>query len=191
MLLSSSKSKPGSGRARFVFFFFILVFLAGCASLYPERIPEKFKRPSECQEFLEALDGKVLDAGVRDASSFPIPGFPYLRTTRFLSGVKEGLKDEGERDQWLRWMQDLDLQAREREIDKLPAGMVLPISAKEGAQTGRQGVLGLAKSCSEKLLHHDRIHPAFFETLSPLAGGGVCGNVKLYRPNTMLVTAAV
>ncbi len=168
MLMSSLQSKPGSGRFGWVLFFFALVLLAGCASLSPEGIQRKLNRPSECQEFLEALDGKVIDAGARDASSFPIPGFPYLRTNRFLAAVKERLKDEGERDQWLRWMQALDLQAREIEIENLPAEMVLPISADRGMKTGRQGLLDLAKSCSEKLLNHDRARPAFLETLSPL-----------------------
>jgi hypothetical protein len=156
-------------RARLVFFFFSLVLLAGCASFFPQRIPEKLNRPSECQEFLEALDGKVLDAGVRDSSSYPIPQFPYLRTSRFLSAVKKGLKDEREREQWLRWMQELDLQAREKEIDNLPAEMVLPISAREGSQEGRQGLQALTRSCSEKLLNHDRLRPDFYETLLPLA----------------------
>jgi hypothetical protein len=156
-------------QGRAAFFFLVLVLLAGCASLHPQRIPEKLDRPSQCQAFLEALDGKVLNAGVRDASSYPIPDFPYLRINRFLSAVKKELKDEGEREQWLRWMQELDLQAREREIDNLPAEMVLPIPAIEGAQQGRQGLQALAKSCSEELLDHDRAHPGFYETLSPLA----------------------
>jgi hypothetical protein len=47
--------------------------------------------------------------------------------------------------------------------------MVLPISAREGTQQGRQGLRALSKSCSEKLLNHDRARPDFYETLSPLA----------------------
>jgi hypothetical protein len=135
-------------KARLIFSFLFLVLLAGCASLYPQRIPEALNRPAECQDFLEALDEKVLDAGVRDASTFPIPDFPYLRTDRFLSTMKERPRDEKEKEQWLRWMQALDLQAREREIDDLPGQMVLPISAKEGLEQGRQGVRDLVRSCS-------------------------------------------
>src|SRR5512136_3106109 len=99
---------------RFLSLFFLPSFLLllGCASFVSQRIPEALERPRPCQEFFERLDEKIREAGVRDASAFSVPGFPYLRTSRFLSALKERLKDDQEKMIWVRWMQDLDLQSR-------------------------------------------------------------------------------
>ena len=108
-------------RKRIGFFFLLSFFLfsTGCATLFPERIPTSFERPRKCQEFFDQLDQKVDESGVRDASSFMVPGFPYLRTNRFLSALKERVKDENGREQWIQWVRSLDLKARRKEIARL------------------------------------------------------------------------
>jgi hypothetical protein len=84
---------------RYLSLFFLPPFLLllGCATILSKQIPQTLERPRPCQEFFERLDEKVREAGVRDASAFSVPGFPYLRTSRFLSALKERLKDEQER----------------------------------------------------------------------------------------------
>ena len=87
---------------RYVSLFFLLSFLLllGCASILSQRIPQTLERPRPCQEFFEQLDEKVREGCVRDASTFSVPGFPYLRTSRFLSALKERLKDDKARMIW-------------------------------------------------------------------------------------------
>jgi hypothetical protein len=84
---------------RYLSLFFLPPFLLllGCATILSKQIPQTLGRPRPCQEFFERLDEKVREADARDASAFSVPGFSYLRTGRFLSALKERLKDEQER----------------------------------------------------------------------------------------------
>ena len=142
--------------------------LASCAALSPQNITKKFQRPSGCEEFLDALDAKVVDAGVLNASSFRVPGFPYLRTNRFLSSLKGRLKDEERKKQWIELMRDLDFESRTNEISNLPDEMVLPIDSKEELLSSRERLLKQVKICSKTLVSHDMKRPDFFETLEAL-----------------------
>jgi len=146
--------------------FFLLplfLFLLGCASLLSQQIPRTLERPSPCQEFFERLDEKVREAGVRDASGFSVPGFPYLRTNRFLSALKHRLQDGQQREIWLRWMQELDLRSRKKEIGNLPDEMVFSLTSKE--QPDRENLYRQVESCSSELLSHDQTRPGFYSLL--------------------------
>jgi hypothetical protein len=153
---------------RYLSLFFLPSFLLllGCVSFLSQRIPEALERPKACQEFFERLDEKVREADVRDASAFSVPGFPYLRTSRFLSALKERLKDEQERKIWVRWMQDLDLRSRKKEISNLPNPMVLSLTSKE--QPDREILHSQVESCSSELLNHDQTQPNFYSLLQSL-----------------------
>jgi hypothetical protein len=153
---------------RYVSLFFLLSFLLllGCASYLSQRIPEALERPRPCQEFFERLDEKVREAGVRDASAFSVPGFPYLRTSRFLSALKERLKDDQERMTWVGWMQDLDLRSRKKEINSLPDPMVRSITSKD--RPDRDSLYSRVESCSSELLNHDQSRSGFYRSLEPL-----------------------
>lgn len=146
---------------------FFLVFLFGCSTLSPQRIPFLFERPEACQEFLNILDGKIKEAGVGDASTFPIPGFPYLRTNRFLSSLGKNLKNDQERQQWVRWMQQLDLRSREKEIRNLPNEVILSLESKEKGQPDREALFSRVEYCSRCLLQHDITRSDFYEMLYP------------------------
>jgi hypothetical protein len=151
---------------RWLFFLPLFLFLLGCASIFSQQIPQTLGRPKACQEFFERLDEKVREADVRDASAFSVPEFPYLRTSRFLSALKDRLKDEQERKMWVRWMQDLDLQSRKKEISNLPDETVISLAPKE--QTDRKSLYGQVESCSSELLDHDQTHPDFYPLLQSL-----------------------
>lgn len=146
---------------------FFLVFLLGCSTLLPQRIPFLSERPEECQEFLSILDEKIKKSGVRDASSFPIPGFPYLRTNRFLSSLGKNLKNGQEREQWIRWMQQLDLRSRKKEIRNLPNEVILSLESKKTGQPDREELFSRVEYCSSRLLEHDITRSDFYETLYP------------------------
>jgi hypothetical protein len=153
---------------RYLSLFFLpsfFVFL-GCASILSQRIPQTLERPRPCQEFFERLDEKVREAGVRDASAFSVPGFPYLRTSRFLSALRERLKDEQERMIWVRWMQDLNLRSRKKEISNLPDEIVLSLTSEKG-QPDREALADQVESCSTALLLHDHGRPGFYTSLEP------------------------
>lgn len=106
-------------------------------------------------------------AGVGDASTFSIPGFPYLRTNRFLAALKKDLKDDKEREAWVKWMQQLDLSARKKEISNLPEEMVLSFLTESGGGS-REELTSQMVSCSSELLNYDQARSDFHAVLSPL-----------------------
>jgi len=153
-------------RYRWLFLLPFVLFLLGCSSFLSQRIPEALERPRPCQEFFERLDEKVREAGVRDASAFSVPGFPYLRTSRFLSALREKSKDEQETMIWVRWMQGLDLRSRKKEISNLPDEIVLSLTSEKG-QPDREALADQVESCSTALLLHDHGRPGFYTSLEP------------------------
>ncbi len=141
-------------------------FIYACATLPPQQVVKSWERPGACQELLARLDAKVTEASVGNAASYPIPGFPYLRANRFLSALKDRAKDEAERDQWVRWMQALDLKSRKEEIADLPDAGVLALG--ESGKVDRERLYSRVESCSFQLLEHDQKRPDFYATLDPL-----------------------
>ena len=146
----------------------LLFFFTGCTSFIARRISVSFERPEECQAFLSALDERANRSGVRDAANYPIPGFPYLRANRFLSFLKNNIPGEEGEEEWSRWMQKLDLEAREKEISNLPDDVVSSFPFKQGTAPTRVELYERAKSCSDRLFQHDKARPDFYATLKPL-----------------------
>ncbi len=144
---------------------FSLFFILGCASLSSRPFPSPPESVEECQAFFDQLEEKVKEAGVRDASSFLIQGFPYLRTNRFLSALKNRTKNAGEREKWLQWMKELDLQARENEISNLPDVSIRSLQSAETIQSDPKEIYRRVESCSDKLLNRDRASEDFNATL--------------------------
>ncbi len=145
----------------------LFLLFTGCTSFTAHRISQSFERPEACQAFLKILDEGVDRSGVRDAANYPIPGFPYLRANRFLSFLKNNIQGDGGREQWSRWMQKLDLEAREKEINNLPENLVSSFPFEQGTAPSREQLYERVKSCSSRLFEHDRARPDFYETLNP------------------------
>ncbi len=155
-------------KCKFIFIISFLLLMTGCTSLVAKRVPLSLDRPKECQAFLTALDQELDKAGVKDAASYPVPGFPYLRTNRFLSRLKDNIHSEKERDQWSRWMQMLDLESRRKEIGNLPDPLISSIALQQPTPSSRPQLYEQVESCSEMLFQHDKTRPDSYETLIPL-----------------------
>jgi hypothetical protein len=140
----------------------------GCASFVATPTPLSFEKPEQCREFLNRLDEVVEDAAVKDASNAPIPGFPYFRTDRFTASLKTNLKDEGQKEEWYRWMQQLDLKSREKELSNLPDQAIASLNFEDERKAVRELLYAQVKSCSSMLMSHDQGRPDFYNTLLPL-----------------------
>jgi hypothetical protein len=114
---------------------------------------------------MELLDQKVGDAGVENASSVPVHRFPYLRTNRFLVALGRNLETENEQKQWVRLMQEGDLEARKKEISTLPDSTIHSFGTEGNDQQDREGLYAQVESCSNELLNHDIRSPDFFSAL--------------------------
>ncbi len=151
-------------RLGFILVSSLLSVAIACTPLVPRRISQRMERPETCEEFLTGLDQRVTAFGVRDASSFPVPGFPYLRTNRFLSALKTRLKDDAQKERWVQWMQKLDLDARKKEISNLPDPTALFLASNPD----RDALFSRVEACSSELLRHDQERPDLYEILFPL-----------------------
>ena len=151
-------------RYRYLFLALVLFFLGCATTAVHERIAD-FERPAEFVRFFEVLDRSVEAAGARNAASFAVSGFPYLRTNRFLTGLKEDLDTGARQEQWVRWLQRLDLEARKKEIRNLPPTAVKDLAAGLGQVPDRQILIARVVDYSEKLLAHDQRRANFFTTV--------------------------
>ena len=77
-----------------------------------------------CRDLYAALDAMVEDAGVGDAQSARIAGYPYLRIERFLAAdAIRPTADGADFQIWVGRLRDLDLQARHYELENLSSGI--------------------------------------------------------------------
>jgi hypothetical protein len=146
-------------------FFLSILLLIGCAAISMNRKVAGFQRPSEAVRFFGLLDHSVAETGVQDASVFAVSGFPYLRTNRFLTGLKDELTNDARKTQWVRWMQQLDLEARQKEIHNLPTEALQNLARILGEPSSRQMLEQRAAFYSEKLLTHDQRQANFYDIL--------------------------
>jgi len=107
----------------------------------------------------------VDNAGVRDASTYPVPGFLYLRTDRFLAALGARIEGGDQKTLWVRLMQQHDLVAREKEISNLSEAALKRLALKLGQPPDRTLLMNKIKFYSEKSWIHDQERPNFYEAL--------------------------
>ena len=75
-----------------------------------------------CIEAFAAIDDAVDRAGTGDAQAVPVPGFPHLRTTRFLAALGPRIEPNNDLafDFWIGWLADTATKARGYELANLP-----------------------------------------------------------------------
>ena len=100
------------------------VLLAACAALPPE-MPDS-PGLSECRTHFLTLDEITKADGVRNGSAYRIPGFPYLRSNRFLASFRGGVNQEAAFQAWVEQLRRWGLESREPELRNLgQAGLQL------------------------------------------------------------------
>ncbi|MBW2437737.1 MAG: hypothetical protein JRF29_10690, partial [Deltaproteobacteria bacterium] len=145
--------------------FISILFIQSCASRIAHQFITESQRPSEYERFFNEMDTAVEQAGVRNAAYFQVSGFPYLRANRFLVSLKSRLSTDAQKKQWVRWMQQLDIDARETEIRNLPASAVERLAAGFEVVPDRKLLHQKVISYSNNLLAHDQLRPDFYEVL--------------------------
>lgn len=94
-----------------------------------------------------------------------LPKLRLIHLNRFLAGLKPDLNNESRRKQWVRWMQKLDLAARRKEIQNIPADYLKNLIHRLDEPADRNILIYRAILYSDKLLVHDQRQPNFYQTL--------------------------
>lgn len=107
------------------FLFTLCALLGSCASQQPyitnnlQAEPNTTNSLEACKAFFQSLDAAINKAGVRDGQWHIVSGYPFLRTSRFLSAYRHTPMTETEFSAWLDQMQKADISSREIEISNL------------------------------------------------------------------------
>ncbi len=91
-----------------------LLAMAGCATRQPMPSVE-----SACLAQFEQLDEQLHMQGMHDAGGYRIPGYPYLRFTRFMASFRYELDTPDKRRLWLGALREEDQAARKFELQNL------------------------------------------------------------------------
>lgn len=105
-----------------------------------------------CHTLFAQLDQAVFAAGVQDVQSNRIPGFPYLRSNRFLSSfANEALLPAATR-QWVETLRNLDHQDRAIELGNLDADAIAKLRGQRGIELN---LMAEVERCGEQLVARD------------------------------------
>ncbi len=116
--------------------------------------------PEECNALFEAIEDAVDRAKVRDAGTFQIRQYPFLRTTRLLEAIKFSVKGQEERAMWSGLLFRQGMMAIEKELTNLPEQAVQDLSARVQKMSGetapdsrgaREAIIRKARECGEEL----------------------------------------
>lgn len=135
----------------------------GCAVIPAREAEVRIERPLREAAFFQKLDDAVTDAGVRDASSFPVDGFPYLRTNRFLAAFDDRVSSKTEIDAWVSAMKELGIEAGRREINNLPVANLKDLSERTELSPDREVLIEEMIDAAARLESHDRSRPGFLD----------------------------
>lgn len=131
------------------------LLLTGCSTLPSDPGTGATPHPGCAQLFVE--NDRIIDqADRRDQGVHPIPGFPYLRSNRFLASYAPEVAGDEQLDQWTRHLATLDGVARRLEIDNLPDPELRRVARSELEQLD---------DCRERLRHALLENPAAIDRL--------------------------
>ena len=144
-------------RQLFLWVCLLLPALAGCLPAAPSTAPMVARRPAGCTSFLAALQNEIDAAGVGNAASYQIPGFPYLRADRFLA-IRPEIKPFSAENAaaWIDELRGLDGRARQSEIRNLPSAARQRISSGYQLASDPASLQLYVESCAGELWQSDR-----------------------------------
>jgi hypothetical protein len=100
------------------------ISLGACTTLHQPKGQDEsgsdFNEVQTCTSFISATEASIRTAQVIDAGARRIPGYPYLRTNRFLSDFRHEKLSRQAFDLWLNYLLTLGLDGWRIEIANLP-----------------------------------------------------------------------
>jgi len=102
-----------------------------------------------CLAFYGSADRLVQDVGVDDAEAARVPGFPHLRTDRFLAAMGDAPLSQVQYEAWVDRLQQLDREGREVEFRNLD------LATRATLAPDLDGFLARVDTCAETLRRAD------------------------------------
>jgi len=152
-------------RFNFILCAIILLSLMACAGPMNRINTDALNRNNQAVVFYAELEKVIQKYQVSDASSFPVDGFSYLRTNRFLSGINDKTGRPQNSRYWARQMLNLGQASRRKEINNLSEAAVQELSQALAESLDRQMITQKAESYAQQLFASDQGHPDFMTML--------------------------
>lgn len=137
-------------KAELLVLLLLTLLLAGCATVRTQPVAPIAGTLAGCEALYQEVDDIIDSKAVRDHGSSPVPGFPYLRTTRLLASLRDELTESGDGPAWIGHMAELDVKARTLEFRNLPGSV---------AGYRKDILLYDLNSCRERLVAADLTQP--------------------------------
>jgi hypothetical protein len=147
----------------------VLLLVAGCAGKAKRGVQEVPAVDWNAWSFFVELDQLVEEHNTRDAGRFPMPGFPYLRTDRFLAAMQTRVDTPEKQLLWVKQMQQADLESRRKEIDNLPAAAFEALSEWIDAAATPDAVYARTREVSNQLLESDLLQEGYYDRLKAVS----------------------
>jgi len=113
----------------------------------------------QCTSFLQKFDRIVSHTATGDAQAATVTGFPYLRTSRFLTSFRDQEMDQPALRQWLEMMRQLDAQARAMEWSHLEAEWQAFVAAAKPVEMVGSSTMEAVSQCGRYLVTQDLANP--------------------------------
>jgi len=172
MLAASGSDQKGvKMKIRYLLFYIVIgMVLSGCAAKIPSYYSDRPSAPQPAVSFYEHLDKQIQKFNINHSLGNKIKGFPYLRTNRFLTLLKDRLDSVQQKRQWVSHLQEYDLESRASEIKALPDASIryLVNRFNQPEPTTRRDMIQLLTQYSTRLRAYDEQNPSYIPTLIKL-----------------------
>lgn len=149
----------------------ILLLCAGCSPSLDQVFLKKVDRSTELVSFFKELDLLVEKRKVRNVAVAKVEGFPYLRTDRFLVGLKNSISSASGLRTWTNRMQSLYLEAINSEIRALSLEDVGIFFEQNQipSEPSYENLSNLVVSYANKAYQEDSSQAGFFDAVKAAA----------------------
>ena len=131
-----------------------LTIVAGCAGPAATSPATPLSEAAVCADWFHKLDAVTRQAGVSDGGAHRLPGYPFLRSDRFLASFGDEVADNTAafRD-WVGRLAELDREARDAELSNLPLQFLPLLMTDDAASKQRkQRIQATTRACASQSL---------------------------------------
>ena len=130
----------------------LLTLFAGCAGPAVTSRTPPLSDAAVCADWVDKLDAVTRQAGVSDGGAHRLPGYPFLRSDRFLASFGDEVADNTAAfDAWVGRLAELDRDAREAELSNLPLQFLPLLMTDDAASKQRkQRIQATTQACASQ-----------------------------------------